>query len=44
MRTNGRSAMSIEDHKTLVRTFYEQVWNRGNVEVAREIFAGTGRI
>jgi steroid delta-isomerase-like uncharacterized protein len=30
---------SAEDHKALVLRFYEEVWNRGNVDVALEIFA-----
>ena len=31
--------MSIESNKALVRRFYEEVWNRGNVEIADKIFA-----
>ena len=31
--------MSVEENKALVRRFYEQVWNRGNVDVAAEVFA-----
>lgn len=31
--------MSPEDNKGLVRRFYDEVWNRGNVDVVHEIFA-----
>jgi steroid delta-isomerase-like uncharacterized protein len=31
--------MSAEDNKAVVRRFYQEVWNRGNFEVAPEIFA-----
>ncbi len=31
--------MSSDDNKALVSRFYEEVWNRGNVDVATEIFA-----
>lgn len=31
--------MSTEENKALIRRFYDQVWNRGNVDVADEIFA-----
>ena len=31
--------MPAEDHKRLVLRFYEEVWNRGNVDVALEVFA-----
>lgn len=31
--------MSIEDHKALVRRFYEEVWNKGNLDAADAIFA-----
>jgi steroid delta-isomerase-like uncharacterized protein len=31
--------VSAEANKTLVRRFYEQVWARGNVDVADEVFA-----
>jgi predicted ester cyclase len=31
--------MAAEENKALVRRFYEQVWDRGNVEFAGEVFA-----
>jgi steroid delta-isomerase-like uncharacterized protein len=31
--------MSVDDNKALVRRFYEEVWDRGNTEVAFEVFA-----
>ena len=31
--------MSTEANKALIRRFYEQVWNRGNLDAADEIFA-----
>jgi steroid delta-isomerase-like uncharacterized protein len=31
--------MAIEENKALVRRFYEEVWDRGNVEFAQEVFA-----
>lgn len=31
--------MGIDEHKALVRRFYEEVWDAGNVDVAIEIFA-----
>jgi steroid delta-isomerase-like uncharacterized protein len=31
--------MGVEENKALVRRFYEEVWDRGNVEVAYEVFA-----
>jgi steroid delta-isomerase-like uncharacterized protein len=30
--------MSAEEHKAIIRRFYEEVWNRGNLDVADEIF------
>jgi steroid delta-isomerase-like uncharacterized protein len=31
--------VSPEENKALVRRFYEEVWGRGNVDVADEVFA-----
>lgn len=31
--------MSAEDNKALVLRFYDEVWNRGNVDIAVEVFA-----
>jgi steroid delta-isomerase-like uncharacterized protein len=31
--------MAVEENKALVRRFYEEVWDRGNVEFAHEVFA-----
>jgi steroid delta-isomerase-like uncharacterized protein len=31
--------MGVADNKALVRRFYEEVWDRGNVEFAHEVFA-----
>lgn len=31
--------MDVEANKALVRRFYEEVWARGNVEFAKEVFA-----
>lgn len=33
------SAATPEDAKQLVRTFYEEVWNQGNVDVCDRVFA-----
>ncbi len=38
-RGQGLRAMSLEENKALVRRFYEEVWNRGNVDVAKDLFA-----
>jgi predicted ester cyclase len=31
--------MSVDENKALVRRFYEEVWGRGNTDVAFEVFA-----
>jgi len=31
--------MSLDENKALVRRFYEEVWGKGNVDVAEEVFA-----
>lgn len=31
--------MTTEDNKQLVRRFYEEVWDRGNTDFARKVFA-----
>ena len=31
--------MTAEDNKQLVRRFYEEVWGKGNVDVADDVFA-----
>ena len=31
--------MSTGENKALVRRFYEEVWGRGNTELAVEVFA-----
>jgi predicted SnoaL-like aldol condensation-catalyzing enzyme len=31
--------MSAEDNKELVRRFYDEVWGKGNVDVADDVFA-----
>ena len=30
--------MSVEQHKATVRHFYDEVWHRGNLDIAEEIF------
>ncbi|MGH2660675.1 MAG: ester cyclase [Actinomycetota bacterium] len=34
-----RNAVGVEENRSLVKRFYEEVWNRGNVEVTSEVFA-----
>jgi steroid delta-isomerase-like uncharacterized protein len=34
-----RGSMSVEANKELIRRFYDQVWNKGNVEFAYQVFA-----
>ncbi len=31
--------MTIQENKALIRRFYEEVWNKGNLDVAEEVFA-----
>lgn len=31
--------MTVEQNKALIRRFYEEVWNRGNLDVAHAVFA-----
>jgi steroid delta-isomerase-like uncharacterized protein len=31
--------MTTEENKAVIRRFYEEVWNKGNVDVALEVFA-----
>jgi hypothetical protein len=31
--------MSTADNIALIRRFYEEVWNKGNVDVALQVFA-----
>lgn len=35
----GGSAVGVAANKELVRRFYEEVWDRGNVEFAHDVFA-----
>jgi predicted ester cyclase len=35
----GVRAVLTDDNKALVRRFYNEVWNRGNLDVANEVFA-----
>jgi steroid delta-isomerase-like uncharacterized protein len=34
-------SVGVEENKALVLQFYEEVWNRGNLDVASEVFAPT---
>jgi steroid delta-isomerase-like uncharacterized protein len=38
-RAQEAKLVSVDDNRALVRRFYEEVWSRGNVGVAQEIFA-----
>jgi len=38
-RQEEEEAMSASENKALVRRFYEEVWDRGNSDVAYEVFA-----
>jgi steroid delta-isomerase-like uncharacterized protein len=31
--------MTVEHNKALIRRFYEEVWNKGNLDAAEEVFA-----
>src|SRR5258707_13265961 len=31
--------MSVDQNKALIRRFYDEVWNKGNLDVAFEVFA-----
>ena len=31
--------MTLEQNKALIRRFYEEVWNKGNLDVAEAVFA-----
>ena len=31
--------MGVEENKSLVKRFYDEVWNKGNVEMTSEVFA-----
>jgi len=33
--------MAAEENKALVRRFYEQVWDKGDLDVCDEVFAWT---
>jgi predicted SnoaL-like aldol condensation-catalyzing enzyme len=35
----NREGMPAQHNKALVRRFYEEVWNKGNVDFAFEVFA-----
>ena len=33
--------MSVESNKELIRRFYDEVWNKGNIDFVFEVFADT---
>jgi steroid delta-isomerase-like uncharacterized protein len=38
---DGGERMTLEEHKTIVRRFFEEAWNQQNLNVVDEIFAPT---